>query len=182
MSAHRVAVLAFASTVPLLVHCSSPSGTRSQGSDDGGSSCFPDNDCVTNVASTVDLVVDDTGFYAGSPDAGADIDGGMKTVITTQNRSPVIFTLTNVGTQPHGFTVGCTSVLSAYPELPAGCPSTACFPAAATISPLDPGTSKTVMFETPTPDNLGYPFKSNAPGDANNPALNGSDGAAWSLM
>jgi hypothetical protein len=39
-----------------------------------------------------------------------------------------------------------------------------------------------VTFETPAPDNLNYPFKSSAPGDADNPGLNGSDGAAWSLM
>jgi hypothetical protein len=183
MWAYRAAVLALASAVPVLAHCSSSGGgPPSQASDDGGPDCYPDNDCITNLPATVDLVVDDTGFYAGSADSGADTDGGMKTVITTQNRSPVVFTLTNVGTMPHGFTVGCTSVLSVYPDLPAGCSSRVCFPADATIPPLEPGTSKTVTFETPAPDNLGYPFKSNAPGDANNPALNGSDGTAWSLM
>jgi hypothetical protein len=166
------------------MHCGSPGGgPPSQASDDGGGpGCFPDNDCKNNVPATIDLVVDDTGFYAGSPDSGADTDAGMKTVITTQNSSPIIFPLTNTGTMPHGFTVGCASVLSAYPDLPAGCPSRVCFPADSTVGPLDPGATKTVTFQTPPPDNLAYPFKSNATGDANNPALNGSGGSAWSLM
>lgn len=131
---------------------------------------------------TVDLVVDDTGFYAGSPDSGADTDAGMKTVITTQNGSTITFTLTNRGTKEHGFEVGCTSVLAAYPDLPAGCSSMACFPSGSTIAPIAPGASKTVTFVTPIPDNLLYPFKSSAPGDANVPGLNGSEGSAWSLM
>jgi hypothetical protein len=145
---------------------------------------------------TVDLVVDDTGFYAGSPDSGADTDAGMKLVITTQNLSVITFTLTNTGTMPHGFMVGCTSVLTTYPHLPSGCSSTACFPSVMStdaspecqhapglcIPPIAPGTSTTVTFETPAPDNLSYPFKSSASGDASNAALNGSDATAWSLM
>jgi hypothetical protein len=177
---HGMSILAVASLLPLLANCSS-SSPGSSASGDGGS-CYPDSDGVNNVPTPIDLVVDDTGFYAGSPDSGADTDAGMKTVITTQNSSTITFTLTNRGTRNHGFEVGCTSVLPAYPDLPAGCSSMACFPGDSTVAPIAPGASKTVTFVTPAPDNLNYPFKSSAPGDANNPALNGSDGAAWSLM
>jgi len=180
MQLHRLSFLALAGSV-LLVHCSSSSSGGDSAGGDGGD-CYPDNDGVNNVPQPVDLVVDDTGFYAGSPDSGADTDAGMKTVITTQNSSTVTLTLTNKGTKEHGFTVECTSVLPAYPNLPAGCSSMACFPSDSTIAPLAPGASKTVTFQTPAPDNLNYPFKSNAPGDADSPALNGSDGTAWSLM
>jgi hypothetical protein len=172
----RSSIFIFASVA--LLHCS-PS---SAGSSADGGNCFPDNDGVNNVPETIDVVVDDTGFYAGSPDSGADTDAGMKTVITTQNSSTVTFTLTNRGTKEHGFEVGCTSVLSAYPDLPSGCPSKVCFPANATVAPIGPGASKTITFVTPVPDNLLYPFKSSAPGDANVPGLNGSEGSAWSLM
>jgi hypothetical protein len=197
MSLHRASTISIFALVGIaLSHCGSSSPSPgSSASGDGGNTCYPDNDGINNVPQTVDLVVNDTGFYAGSPDSGADIDAGMKTVITTQNSSLIIFTLTNTGTVPHGFTVECTSVLPAYPDLPAGCSSMACFPSISTdagpecqqsaglcISPIAPGTSTTVTFDTPAPDNLLYPFKSNAPGDANNPALNGSDGTAWSLM
>jgi hypothetical protein len=175
----RFSLLPLASVALALVHCSSSS---SSSSGDGGD-CYPDNDGVNNVPSTVDIVVDDTGFYAGSPDSGAvDYDAGMKTVITTQNSSTITLTLTNKGTKEHGFEVECTSVLPTYPNLPAGCSSTACFPSDSTIAPIAAGTSKTIQFVTPVPDNLNFPFKSSAPGDANNPALNGSDGSAWSLM
>jgi len=167
--------------VVCLAHCGSSPSAGSSASGDGGD-CYPDNDGITNVPETVDVVVDDRGFYPGSPDSGAYADAGMKTVIATQNSSTVTFTLTNRGTQPHGFEVECTSVLSVYPSLPAGCSSTACFPSDSTIAPLAPGATKTVTFVTPVPDNLNYPFKSSAPGDAKNPALNGSDGSAWSLM
>ena len=63
--------------------------------------------------------------------------------------------------------------------MPGGTDATACFPANSTISPLAPGASQTVTFETPTPDNLVYPFKSSAPGDSTVAGLNGGQ---WSLM
>jgi hypothetical protein len=153
-----------------------------EASSSGGSSCFPDADGTNNMPATVDLVVTDTGFYAGSPDSGADYDAGMQTVITTQNLSPITFTLTNQGTIEHGFEVDCASVLSVYPNLPSGCPSTACFPSSSTIAPIAPGTSTTVTFLTPAPDNVIFPFKSSAPGDANVSGLNGSNGSGWGLM
>lgn len=177
---HRWPIAALASVAPLLVHCSSSSNGSSTSGD--GGNCYPDNDGINDTPSTVDIVVTDTGFYAGSADAGADLDAGMRAAITTQNASTIQLTLTNAGTKEHGFTVGCTSVSSAYPDLPAGCSSMACFPAGSTIGPIPAGTSKTVTFVTPAPDNLNFPFKSNAPGDANVPGLNGSEGNAWTLM
>jgi hypothetical protein len=174
-----VALLSLAS---LPVAACSGSSTPAASSGDDGGDCYPDNDGINNVPSPVYLVVTDTGFYAGSPDAGPDLDAGMKTVITTQNSSTVTLTLTNAGTTEHGFEVECTSVLPSYPNLPAGCASTACFPSGSTIGPIAPGTSTTVTFVTPAPDNLLFPFKSNAAGDANNAALNGSDGAGWELL
>lgn len=146
--------------------------------------CFPDSDGLTGGSYTIALTVTDTGF--------------SKTVINTQNDSMVTLKLTNSGTKPHGFEVGCVSVLSAYPKLPAMCPKQSCFPGAtpaaddsdagtsdvadtqaARIDPIDPGESKTIMFLTPTPDNLIYPFSSNEPDDKDVPGLNDQQ---WSLM
>jgi hypothetical protein len=143
---------------------------------DGGldaAGCFPDNDGINGGDYVIDLVVTDTGFYAAVP------DGGMKEILATQNDAQVTFTLTNEGTRPHGFKVGCVSVLASYPDLPSGCPSTACFPSNAEIAPLAPGKSATIVFDTPTPDNLLYPFTSNEPADSNVSALNEGQ---WSLM
>jgi hypothetical protein len=134
-------------------------------SNGGGGTCAPDSDGVAGGVYTIDLVVDDTGF--------------SKTVLSTQNDATVTLTLTNNGNTPHGFAVGCTSVLPAYPNLPAGCPATSCFPSGASIAPLAPGATKTITFFTPTPDNLIYPFTSNEPADSAVPGLN--DGQ-WTLM
>jgi hypothetical protein len=131
----------------------------------GGAGCYPDNDGITDDAYTVELTVDDAGF--------------SKTIIATQNDSQVTLTVKNAGTKPHGFEVACTDARASYPNLPAGCSSTVCFPPAATIAPLDPGASKTIVFDTPVPDGLIYPFKSSEPDDGEVPALN--DGQ-WSLM
>jgi hypothetical protein len=135
--------------------------------------CYPDNDGINGGDYTIDLVVTDTGFYASSADAGT------KELLATQNDAQVTLTLTNNGTTPHGFSVGCTSVLPAYPTLPSGCPTSACFPANATIAPIAPGTSTTVTFDTPTPDGIIYPFTSNAAADSAVPGLNEGQ---WSLM
>ncbi len=116
----------------------------------------------------VDLVVDDAGFFASGPDAG------MKEILSTQNDAVVMLTLTNLGTKPHGFKVGCTQT-----SAPPGCSTTVCFPADSTIAPLAPGESKTITFDTPTPDGIIYPFSSNEPADRSVPALN--DGQ-WSVM
>jgi hypothetical protein len=169
---YRCSILAL--TGVALAHCSSSSP---------GGNCYPDNDGINGGSYTVDLVVDDMGFYPGSPDSG-DIsdDAGMKTVISTQNDAQVTLTLTNKGTTPHGFEVECTNATPSYPVLPAGCSATVCFPGDSTIAPIAPGATTTITFDTPTPDGLLYPFKSSAPGDANVPGLNGADMTAWSLM
>ena len=154
-----------------LVHCSSSSSAG--GSSGDGGACFPDSDGLNGGSFTIEVVVDDTGFYSD------DADAGMKSVIATQNDAQVTLTLKNTGTKPHGFEVECTSVTSAYPDLPAGCPSMTCFPSNSTIAPIAPGTSKTITFDTPTPDGLLYPFKSSEPADSAVPGLN--DGQ-WILM
>jgi hypothetical protein len=145
-----------------LLHCSASSGAT--GSADGGG-CFSDADGINGGTYTFDLTVDDTGF--------------SKTILATQNDAQVTITLRNTGTKPHGFVVGCTSVASAYPDLPAGCPATACFPAGASIAPLAPGASATITFDTPTPDDLIYPFRSSEPADGAVPGLNSGQ---WTLM
>ncbi len=151
--------------------CSSASVPVSQLSADAGADaayCYPDNDGINGGDYTIDLVVNDTGFFASGPDAG------MKDLLSTQNDAQVTLTLTNKGTRPHGFKVGCTTA-----EAPAGCPTTVCFPATSTIAPLEPGETKVITFDTPTPDGIIYQFSSNEPADSSVRALN--DGQ-WSLM
>ena len=139
--------------------------------------CYPDNDGINGGSYTIELTVDDTGFLASDSDAN---DGGTtKNIIGTQNDAQVTLTLTNMGTRPHGFVVGCTSVCPAYPSLPSGCSPTACFPSNATIAPIAAGVSATITFDTPTPDGIIYPFSSGAPGDTSVPGLNQGQ---WSLM
>lgn len=143
-----------------LLHCSS---SKPSGDDNDG--CFADIDGVTDRPATINLTVDDDAF--------------SKRVLNTQNSSTITFTLTNAGTVPHGFEVACASVTSVYPDVPAGCPDTSCFPDASSVDPIMPGESKTVTFTTPVPDNLIYPFESSSPDDIGVPGLN--DGQ-WSLM
>ena len=159
----RVALVAVCLAGVALAACSSASSSGGAGAD--GGACFPDGDGINGGAYTFDLTVDDTGF--------------SKAILATQNDAQVTLTLKNTGTRPHGFEVGCTSVLPAYPDLPAGCKTTACFPAGATIAPLAPGASATVTFDTPTPDNLIYPFKSSEPADS---AVPGLSSGQWTLM
>jgi hypothetical protein len=153
------------------VDCSSVSPDAS--ATQSASVCYPDNDGVNGGSFAIDLAVDDTGFLAAADDAGT------KNIVATQNDAQVTLTLTNKGTKPHGFAVGCANVCSAYPTLPAGCSPTACFPSNASIAPIAPGASATITFDTPTPDGLIYPFTSNEPADSAVPGLN--DGQ-WSLM
>jgi hypothetical protein len=150
-----------------LLHCTSSAS----------SACFPDSDGITGGSYTIDLVVDDTGFYPSGGD-----DAGMRNVLTTQNDATVTLMLKNTGTKLHGFEVECTRVTPAFPNLPAGCPTMSCFPSNSIIAPIAPGTSTVITFFTPTPDGLLYPFKSSAPDDSTVPGLNGSQGSAWNLM
>jgi hypothetical protein len=166
-----------------LVHCSSDgdgdgvacSSLSPDAATTDPGTCYPDNDGINDDTYTIDIAVDDTGFSS----TGGDDDAGAKNIIATQNQSPVTLTLTNNGTKPHGFQVGCVSVCTSYPTLPAGCSPLACFPAGATIAPIAPGASATVTFDTPTPDGLLYPFSSSAPDDGSVPGLNQGQ---WSLM
>ena len=131
--------------------------------------CFPDTDGINGGSYVFDLTVDDTGF--------------SKTILSTENDATVTLTLKNTGTKPHGFVVACTNVTPAYPTVPAGCPDLACFPSNAFIAPLNPGESKTITFDTPTPDGLDYPFSSSDPSDCAVPELNGANNALqWVLM
>jgi hypothetical protein len=135
--------------------------------------CYPGD--VNQLAGfyTIDLAVNDTGFLLGGPDAGA------PSIIETANDTSVTLTLTNIGTTPHGFAVGCTSVCSVYPNLPAGCAPRACFPANSTVAPLAPGASATITFTPLLAGGLTYPFTSNEPNDSTIPGLN--DGQ-WIVM
>lgn len=148
-----------------------------------GGMCFPDADGLTGGNMTIELKVTDTGF--------------SRTVISTQDNTSVTLKLTNEGTKPHGFAVGCASVLEAYPNVPDRCPKVTCFPGSvpdgddgdsvadddadmpARIEPLEPGESKTITFITPTTDNVIYPFSSNSPDDESVEGLN--DGQ-WTIM
>jgi hypothetical protein len=173
----------------LLLQCSSNSNNAPPGAvdcttvnpDAGGTlsaaTCFPDHDGIVGGTYVVDIAVDDTGFTAIAPDD--DSGATMKNIIGTENDANISLTLTNNGTTPHGLQVGCVSVCDEYPWLPAGCPPTACFPSDSTIAPIQPGTSATVTFVTPTPDGLIYPFFSNGPGDSSVPGLSHGQ---WSLM
>lgn len=127
--------------------------------------CFPDSDGLTGGSYTFELTVTDTGF--------------SKRLLNTQNNAAVTLTLTNAGTTPHGFAVDCVSVLTAFPKLPAMCPSTSCFPDGATIAPLAPGATQAITFSTPTTDNVIYPFRSSEPADS---AVEGLNDGQWTLM
>ena len=164
MARALAAPIAVLTAVIGLPNCTSSSPGPSAGSVDGGG-CFPDGDGTSGGYDTVALTVDDTGF--------------SKTILASQNDAQATVKITNMGTRPHGFEVGCTSVLPAYPMLPKGCPASACFPANAAIAPLAPGASTTITFDTPTPDGLIYPFRSNVAADQDVAGLN--DGQ-WTLM
>lgn len=179
----RAAGVALAVLVGALIHCSKSSDAGNDVScssiapdasfDQDAGVCYPDNDGINGGSYTIDLDVNDTGFFATSEDAGT------KNIIATQNDAEVTLTLANTGTVPHGFQVECVNVCSVYPTLPEGCSPLACFAANSTIAPIAPGASATITFATPTPDGLIYPFRSSAPGDSAVPGLNAGQ---WSLM
>jgi hypothetical protein len=185
----RLAFVTLAS-LALLACGSSDSDGAGDGDDDdddddpfASGMCFPDADGLTGGNMKIALTVTDTGF--------------SRTVISTQDNTNVELTLTNDGTKPHGFAVGCASVLEAYPNVPDRCPKVTCFPGStpdgddgdsnvdadaempAWIDPIEPGESKTITFITPTTDNVIYPFTSNSPDDESVEGLN--DGQ-WTIM
>ena len=125
------------SVTALLAACSSS---------DAAENCAPDDaDGVINVAVTVALTIDDSGF--------------QPTIIKTQNSSTVTLTVTNKGTKPHGFGVDCLATPNSR-----GCPAESCFPSAGTIATIAPGDSAMTKLTTPAVEGI-YTFRSPAPGD-----------------
>ena len=116
------------------------------GSDDAGNQCRPpDSDGLTGGCYFFDLVVDDTGF---SP-----------IILKAQNLAQTTIALTNTGTRPHDFVVGCV------PLRAPGCPSQVCFPPRANIATLAPGGVATTTFVTPYLEGI-YDFRSDLAGDS----------------
>lgn len=114
--------------------------------DDDDDSCTPDDaDGINNVALTIALAVDDTGF--------------QPTIIKTQNSSAITLNLTNKGTKPHGFAVDCLATPNSR-----GCPAQSCFPGSTTLATVAPGASMTATFTTPTVEGI-YTFRSPVSGD-----------------
>jgi hypothetical protein len=114
--------------------------------DDSGSPCAPpDSDGINGGCYVLDLTVDDTTF---SP-----------IILKTQNLGQVTLTLTNAGTTPHDFAVGCIPL--SFP----GCPSQTCFPSGARIAPVAPGATATATFVVPNPEGI-YAFRSDVSGDS----------------
>ena len=81
-------------------------------------------------------------------------------IVTAQNTSTITLTLVNEGTRRHGFVVDCKKTPNDD-----GCPTQSCFPSAAAIPPIDPGTELTVEFESPLVEGI-YDFHSDQPEDA----------------
>jgi hypothetical protein len=127
----------------------------------GDDSCNPlDADGIVGGTNTVKLSVSDTAFAVG----GVNSDSTQRN-ITVQNLSTVQLTITNTGTKPHDFVVSCIPS-----GLPVGCLSTSCFPARiANLSPIEPGDSVTVTFQTPAVEGA-YRFISDLPGDTSTDA------------
>lgn len=122
---------------------------------DGNDTCMPgDQDGIVGGSNTVLLNVSDTAFAVGGVNSGS-----TQRNVSVQNTSNVTLTITNVGSKPHSFQVGCRPTNS-----PAGCPQTSCFPDTANVSAIAPGDSVTVMFQTPAVEGE-YQFTSDEPGD-----------------
>jgi hypothetical protein len=128
------------------------------GGDDGGSvnPCAPpDSDGIVGGCYVFQVTVDDTGF---SP-----------VILKAQNLGKVAVTLTNNGTKPHDFVLGCIPISFA------GCPPQECFAASANIPPVAPGHSATSTFVTPNPEGI-YDFRSDVAGDSQVEADGGVSG------
>jgi hypothetical protein len=72
-------------------------------------------------------------------------------ILKTQNLAMVTLTLTNEGSAPLGFKIGCLGA--------------ACFAESSVVEPIAPGTSKTTMFQTPQVEGI-YEIGSNVPDGA----------------
>ena len=160
-----------------LAHCSSTSSPAASNDADGGA-CYPDNDGINGGSYTIDLVVNDTGFFAsGGDDAGAAV---AKNIIATQNDAQVTLTLTNSGHEAPRLHGRVHQRRSRVPEpSPRDAPRRHASPRTRPSPRSPPGTSATITFDTPTPDGLLYPFTSSEPSDSTVPGLNNGQ---WSLM
>lgn len=152
--------------------CSNVSGTGGVGSscsagdgggdDDAGSPCAAsDSDGLNGGCYSFDLTVTDTGF---SP-----------VILKAQNRALVTLHLTNAGTKPHDFVMGCIPV--SFP----GCPAQSCFSSGATIPSLAPGASAVATFATPNPEGI-YLFRSDVNGDSQVDADGGATGVVGQFV
>jgi hypothetical protein len=119
----------------------------SSSSDGGGDVCKPDDaDGILGTKDTFQVEVTDDAF---SP-----------RVLASQNLTEVTLKLTNGGTTPHGFVIGCLQTPNDD-----GCPTESCFPDEAKIAPLDPGESKTVEFAVPLVEGI-HTVSTGVDGDA----------------
>jgi len=140
------------------------SGVSGTSGDDNG--CTPgDQDGIVGGNNRIELAVSDTGFGVGAPDSGS-----TEPNITVQNLAMVTLVMTNIGTKPHDLVIECMPTPNTK-----GCPTQACFPAAANIPAVQPGKSATVMFETPATEGA-YTFTSDEPGDTETAADGGVTG------
>ncbi len=131
-----------------------------------GDPCTPgDQDGINEQPQTVFATVSDAAFAEGGVDSGS-----TERNFTTQNSSTVTFRLTNVGTKPHDFAIGCRPT-----GLPDGCPQTSCFPADANFAPLAPGETETHTFMTPAVEGA-YEIRSDVQGDSQKDADGGFSG------
>ena len=131
-------------------------GTGDDAGDDAGSPCaVSDSDGLNGGCYSFDLTVTDTGF---SP-----------VILKAQNLALVTLHLTNAGTKPHDFVMGCIPV--SFP----GCPAQSCFSSGATVPSLAPGASASATFATPNPEGI-YLFRSDVSGDSQVDADGGATG------
>ena len=139
-------VVAFAAAS---LHCSSSNST------DDDDPCAPgDADGINGGQVVLAVTVDDTAF---SP-----------AILKVQNLASISLTVTNKGTKPHDFAVDCMATPNDL-----GCPTTSCFPTAASIPSIAPGASATTSFATPNPEGI-YVFRSNVAGDNPDRAVRGA--------
>ena len=127
--------------------------TRCGDSSASAGACTTDQDGISGGTATFDVTVSDTGF--------------APRILKSENLARVTLTVRNAGTRPHDFVVGCIATPNAY-----GCPTTSCFPDAATIASLAPDASATTTFVAPKPEGI-YTFRSDLGADTGDGGLTG---------
>jgi hypothetical protein len=104
-------------------------------------------------------------------------DGGFEpTILAAQNLAKVTLTLSNKGTKLNSFVIDCIPT----PNIN-GCPTTSCFPATASIAPVDPGGSAVTTFEVPRAEGIYY-YHSDVPGDTPDPCMAGAVGCGQFIV